>query len=81
MIGDPNHRSKMAGSYGSADTVSPILPNPEIQMSVHCKSLKRASSRPGAGDPYGLEKRGDTKMDRATFVEILHFVMGLIDRE
>ena len=28
MFGDPNHRSKMAGSYGSADTISPILPNP-----------------------------------------------------
>ena len=34
VIGDPNQRSYLPGSYGSADTVSPILHNPGQMSSL-----------------------------------------------
>ena len=59
VMGDPNQRSKRAGSYGLADTVSPILPNPAFQ------NLKQGSARAfpsGPGDwGRGALQRADDR--------------------
>ena len=73
VIGDPNQRSKRAGSYGSADTVLPILPNPvNVELTAQGNKWQNVwgtkdtpAGRPGCG---GLKAHYGNIHQRLRFV-------------